>query len=211
MSPAFLYFDLGNVLLYFSHRRAAAQMAKVAGVDEERVWQLIFAAQGEQRCLEDRCERGELDARGLYDIFCSELGVQPDLAALEHAGSDIFDCNFSMIPLLAQLKLAGHRLGILSNTSASHWQHVTRERFEVLNWFFERIVLSYQVGSMKPDAKIYEFAAEQAGMPPEQIFFVDDRPENVAGARAAGIDAVIYESTSQLARDLMQRGIRCNW
>jgi putative hydrolase of the HAD superfamily len=69
-SPQFLYFDLGNVLLWFDHHLAARQMAAVAGVAEERVWRLVF--EGE---LEQRYEAGEIGDREFYEIFCREIAA----------------------------------------------------------------------------------------------------------------------------------------
>jgi FMN phosphatase YigB (HAD superfamily) len=101
----------------------------------------------------------------------------------------------------------------MSNINPLHWQFVTDGRFNVLSAIgrpgspFGWAVVSYEAGSMKPDRGIYRVAVERAGVPTEQVFFVDDREENVAGALAAGIDAVLYEGTQKLADDLRDRGI----
>ena len=66
------------------------------------------------------------------------------------------------------------------------------------------------MGSSKPDSNIYQHAAKIAGCRPDELFFVDDRADNVAGAINAGLDAIVFESTAQLRRDLSNRGIRIN-
>jgi HAD superfamily hydrolase (TIGR01509 family) len=71
--------------------------------------------------------------------------------------------------------------------------------------------LSYRIGACKPDVAIFRRAAELAGQRPQDIFFTDDLAENVAGAKAAGFDAVQYTSTPQLVAELRQRGIRFNY
>lgn len=205
--PSFFYFDMGNVLLNFSHERGARQMAELAGISPEAVWNLVFAGDD----LEDRCERGDLDARGLYDIFCQQTKTQADFDLLERAGCDIFELNRQIIPVVAHLAAAGHRLGILSNTSASHWNFVTDGRYGLLPGPFEQFVLSFEVRSMKPERKIYDIAIEKAGVPASEIFFCDDRPDNVAGALAAGLDAVQFHTARQLAEELHQRGVRTNY
>jgi HAD superfamily hydrolase (TIGR01509 family) len=60
---------------------------------------------------------------------------------------------------------------------------------------------------MKPDRAIYDEAIRRAGAPAHEIFFTDDRRENVDGARAAGLDAVLFTSPAQLERDLAERGL----
>jgi FMN phosphatase YigB (HAD superfamily) len=68
-------------------------------------------------------------------------------------------------------------------------------------------ILSYEVGSMKPDRAIYEAAIRRAGVAAHEVFFTDDRLENVEGALAAGIDAVQFVNADQLIADLQARGV----
>jgi HAD superfamily hydrolase (TIGR01509 family) len=61
---------------------------------------------------------------------------------------------------------------------------------------------------LKPDRRIYEIAIQRAGVEPSEVFFVDDRLENVAGAQAVGIDVVQFTTSEQLVADLRVRGVR---
>ncbi len=174
----FLYFDLGNVLLKFDHRLACRQMGEVAGVPADLVWEIVFASD-----LELRYESGEVDDREFYEIFCRETNSRPDYDALLLAGSRIFEPNISIFPVVAALMGAGYRLGILSNTCPGHWAYCYGGQYLLLNKGFEVFALSYELGACKPSPKIFQAAAELAGLPPEEIFFVDDIPGHVAGAR----------------------------
>ena len=69
-------------------------------------------------------------------------------------------------------------------------------------------VLSYEVRSLKPEPAIYDEAIRRAGVAADRIFFVDDRVENVEGARRAGMDAVVFTGVDQLQRELARRGER---
>ncbi|MFI6595129.1 HAD family hydrolase [Nonomuraea sp. NPDC050536] len=71
-----------------------------------------------------------------------------------------------------------------------------------LTYFADAVVSSARVGVAKPDPRIYEIAAEQAGVPPERCLFVDDRLENVEGARALGMIGVHYTCVADLAAAL---------
>jgi HAD superfamily hydrolase (TIGR01509 family) len=84
-------------------------------------------------------------------------------------------------------------------------------RFATIPDLFETIALSYQIGAVKPEPRIFAAAAELAGVPPSEIFFVDDIPGHVAAARIAGFDAVQYTTTPALVIDLRQRGVRFNY
>jgi len=206
MLPQFYYFDMGNVVLPFSHERMAEQMARVAGVDRRLAWRVLF----DQGGLEWAYERGELPREEFYGRFCGAVEARAGIDELEAAGSDIFTLNAPLVGLIGRMAASGCRLGILSNTTPSHWEHCTR-RFGVLTTMFSVSALSYQIGAMKPDPKAFAAAARLCGAPPERIFFADDRADNVAAARAAGWDAVLYESVSQLNSTLRERGLRLNY
>ncbi|HEV7226536.1 MAG TPA: HAD family phosphatase [Pirellulales bacterium] len=200
--PKFIYFDLGNVLLYFDHRRAARQMATVAGVPADLVWDVVFASG-----LEHRYEAGELSTQEFFEIFCDKTGSRPDYAALAAAAGDIFEVNAPLVELVSQLSSAGRRLGLLSNTCEWHWNHFAGGRYPPIPEAFHAVVLSFRAKAMKPDVRIYALAAEMAGAAPSEIFFVDDMPGHVAAARAFGFDAVQYTSPEALVAELAARGV----
>jgi putative hydrolase of the HAD superfamily len=201
----FFYFDLGRVLLHFSVQRMCRQMGELAGVDPATVSSILFHGD-----LENRYERGEIQRAEFHEAFCRAAGTRADCAALIRAGSDIFEINVSMLPVVGQLHAAGYRLGILSNTCESHWEHCLA-RFRILAEDFQVYALSYRIRVLKPDAAIFREAARLAGVRPEEIFFTDDIEANVAGACAAGFDAVHYTDTPQLVAELRARGVRFNY
>jgi glucose-1-phosphatase len=205
MSTSFLYFDLGNVLLSFSHERMCRQMAEAAGVAPEVVREALFGASG-GHSVQWRFERGDLNALAVYEHFCEQVGARPDMKTLFAAGCDIFDEIPASVALVARLASAGHRLGIMSNTNTIDWSFVS-SRFGFLNRLFEQFVLSFQVRAMKPERAIYDEAARRAGVPAGDVFFTDDRQENVDGALAAGLDAVLFINSEQLAAELSRRGL----
>ncbi len=201
----FVYFDLGRVILHFDRDVMCQQIGAAAGVGPELVYRVLFDAD-----LEARYEKGELDSRQFYESFCEAAGCRPDYAALEVAGSDIFELNTSILPVIAQLRAAGYRLGVLSNTCHSHWEHCLR-RFRILRELFSVHALSYRVRAAKPDPEIFRAAAELAGVAPQQIFYTDDTEGHIAKAKALGWDAVQYTSTPKLAAELRRRGLRFNY
>jgi putative hydrolase of the HAD superfamily len=68
-----------------------------------------------------------------------------------------------------------------------------------LTYFADAVVSSARVGVAKPDRRIYEIAAEEAGAAPERCLFVDDRLQNVEAARALGMTGVHYRTFDDLA------------
>ncbi len=198
--PEFFYFDLGNVLLDFDHALACRNVAGITGLAPEVVRQAIF-----ESGLELRYEAGELTTEEFHAEFARRTGARVALDALSHACSDMFALKPGMAPLLAELRAAGHRLGLLSNTNITHWQFVYPGRFGELWPHFELFALSFELKALKPLPRIYEQAASLAGVPASSIFFVDDREDNVAGAVASGLDAIRFESAGQVRQELIRR------
>jgi FMN phosphatase YigB (HAD superfamily) len=205
-TPRFFYFDLGNVLLHFEHSRSARQMAELAGCSYEVAWEAAFG----RHALETEYESGRLTSHAFHARFCDITGTTSPREAFLEAASAIFTPVWGCIPLVAHLFNAGYPLGILSNTCEGHWEYC-RRHYPFLNWYFPVTCLSFEVGAMKPDRQIYAAACAQAGLAPAEIFFVDDRADNVAAARAMGMDAVLFDTPRTLARDLYQRGVHTNY
>lgn len=200
--PAFVFLDLGNVIVSFDRERAHRQMAAVAGVPLATVRAALAATD-----LETRIERGAVDWRGFHAEFSRHTGTASDPARLADAASDMFTLNVAMLPVIAGLSRAGIPVGILSNTCGVHWEHLCAKRLAVLPGAFAVTVLSHEVEAVKPEPAIYATAASRAGVPPDHIFFCDDIPAHVDAARACGWDAEVFESASGLIDALHRRGL----
>lgn len=213
----FAYFDLGNVLLNFDHDLMCRQMADVvqaAGGQSTaaQVKKILFQDNDGQPALEWRLERGEISTDEFYQEFCARVGAKPDKDQLAAAAYDIFTTNYSIRPVLGALLASNHKLGILSNTNALHWDFIATGRDDLLiPADFHIRALSFEIGSMKPEPEIFVKAAELAGVPRQEIFYVDDIAGHVQAARDVGFDAVQYTTTAQLAKDLRQRGFGFNY
>src|SRR6476646_4114063 len=104
MPPQFLYFDMGNVLLRFSHERQAEQMARVCGVSADRVWQILYA---EKTGLHWAYERGDFSREQFYARFCNLVECRADIDALHAASNDIFELHVPIVGLVCSLARAG--------------------------------------------------------------------------------------------------------
>ena len=202
--PKFLYFDLGKVLLNFDHELAVHQLAKTLAATPDTVRSLLFEGP-----LQADYERGHVSTQQFCDVLRKETSSKVSDAAICLAASEIFHVNCEIMPLITGLVSTGVPMGILSNTCDAHWDYIVNRPYSLVD-LFPIHVLSFQVGSSKPDGSIYQHAAKITGCRPDELFFVDDRADNVAGAINAGLDAIVFESTAQLRRDLRNRGIRFN-
>jgi FMN phosphatase YigB (HAD superfamily) len=187
-------------------------MADVAALPFPVVQDVLFT-QWSPDCAQWQIEDGRMTADEYYEYFCQQTKSRPDRDLLENAAGDIFWPLEGSVRLLHDLHAAGNRIGLLSNINPVHWRFVSDGQYPWLNGakrngsLFDFVVLSYEVKAMKPAAEIYHHAAKVAGVETSELFFVDDREENVAGARAAGIDAVQFIDADRLRADLRARGV----
>jgi 2-haloacid dehalogenase len=109
------------------------------------------------------------------------------------------------VEILDELRQRGHRLYALTNFSHETWP-LARARFAFLGWF-EDVVVSGEVGLVKPDPRIYRLAVERCRLEPARTVFVDDLQANVAAARAEGLHALHFTVPERLRADLAALGL----
>jgi len=113
---------------------------------------------------------------------------------------DLFDPMEGMEELIQHLG-ARFPLFLLSNTNALHFAYL-KERFRLILQPFQAFVLSYRVGSRKPEPAIYQSLIRQAGRPPQEILFLDDKVSFVEAARGQGLTAWQFHSPQELQQEL---------
>lgn len=196
-----IFFDMGNVLVYFSHDLMCEQMAKIADSTPEEVRSVLM-----ENGLQWRFERGELTEQQFHQAFCEAMDCDLDFEQLMAAANEIFWPNPSIVPILQSLKSQGLRLVLLSNTSSSHLDYIYN-RFNVLQ-FFDAFAVSFRAGVLKPDSAIYQQALSMSGCLPGECFFVDDRDENILAARQLGVQAEKFTTANQMSRHLQRFGVK---
>ena len=72
MTPKFIYFDLGKVLVDFSFEQMCRQMGDAAGIEPQQVQAVLAAG------LQADYETGRLDSRAAHEVFCRQTGTRPD-------------------------------------------------------------------------------------------------------------------------------------
>ena len=191
--------DLGKVLIPFDFQRGYEALARACRYPAEEVRQRIKATG-----LVTPFETGLIEPDDFVKRLSNALQLSMDYTDFCRAWSSIFYGQLIPDDMVAALA-ARYRLLLLSNTNAIHFRMI-QENYPVLR-HFHGFVLSYEVRAMKPDARIYQAAIDLARCPAEECFFADDIEQNVAGAKAVGMDAVRFESLAQLEREFKSRGI----
>ena len=196
-----LLFDLGNVLIEWEPRQL---YRKIFGGDHAAMEYFL-----EHICSSEWNRR--IDAGLPFAHAVAELQQRhPDhagpIAAWQQRWPEMLGGPIEgTVAILRETRAAGYRVCALSNWSAETFP-IARMRFEFLQWF-ERIVVSGEVGLAKPDPAIFELALRECALEPSTTLFIDDVPENVATARTLGLQAIRFEHPGQLRTELARLGV----
>jgi HAD superfamily hydrolase (TIGR01509 family) len=193
-------FDVGGTLLGFHDpapfQAFLAQAGLPAGEEDARALhsRLMSIIQQERDSAQGLGALGQELSDWWHGLFRLAWPERPDLAAemLRWLFDGRFDRLYDdVVPTLVGLQAAGLRLGVISNFGA----HLTGvlERFKI-DVYFDFVIVSAAVGVAKPDPRIFHLAVEASGRPPERLLYVGDHVgDDVEGARAAGVDAVLID------------------
>jgi len=134
-----------------------------------------------------------------FDVFMSEIarmaGVSEQTARQQVENNIPDEKVFALIESLKPR----YRIGMLSN-AGDNWLGKMFTPDQVA--LFDAVALSYEIDCTKPEPEAYRIIAERLGVEPGECIFVDDQPKYVDGARAAGMQAILFADAEQLKTDL---------
>lgn len=129
-------------------------------------------------------ETGLISTEEFFSKIQKETDYQGNQQDFEAAFGPIFKTIDPMIAFYDRLKKAGIPSYIFSNTNDMAIRHI-REDYPFFNTF-DGYVFSYEVKSMKPDSRIYEEVEKISGFSGPDLFYIDDRLENIEAGEARG-------------------------
>lgn len=195
-------FDYGMVLSGPPDPAAWARIRTITGLEEEPLQREYWAHRHDY-------DRGALTGVDFWHMVAEGAGVAltpAQISGLLDADTDLWgQINQPMLDWAQRLQRAGVRTGILSNIGDAMTDGLLRKH-EWLNAFDHR-TWSYALKLAKPELEIYRAAAAGLGTPAENILFIDDRPENIAAALAARMQAIRYGDHADFEREMHERGL----
>ncbi|MDN5819121.1 MAG: HAD-IA family hydrolase [bacterium] len=135
-----------------------------------------------------------------YDWFFAELSRlsgQPAQAVRDHVQTN--HLNQKLFDFIESYLKPDYKIGMLSNVGDNQLDRLFSQDHQKL---FDEIVLSYQVGQVKPAPIMYETVASKLGLTVEECVFIDDQPRFCDGARQVGMKAIDYENPMQAIEDI---------
>jgi epoxide hydrolase-like predicted phosphatase len=193
-----ILFDYGGVLVQLMDETPRQQLADRYGIPLKRIYNLIFDTEASiQAAL------GEISMehhwRAIHEILQIPPSERVEFVNQFWAADGL---NRELVETLPALR-EHYRLGLLSNANDDLRQMLT-ERWQITDQF-DDMIISAEVGLLKPDRRIYELAVSRLGVQPDEALFIDDMPVNVEGAQIAGLQAIQYLNNLQVIEELGSR------
>ena len=195
MAVEAVVFDFGGVLVRTEDRKPRADLAARLGMTYDELSALIFDSQSAIQAT-----KGEITADAHWDAVQKSLGLSDaeiEQVRTEFWAGDVLDED--LVNLLRDLR-PRYSTVLLSNA----WDDLRQMIEDVwqIDDAFDRLVISAEIGLVKPDLEIYQWLISQLGIEPAKAVFVDDFLHNVEGARAAGLQAIHFQSADQAHGEL---------
>ena len=201
VQPRALLFDLGGVLIDIDFRRALAAWAPYSRLDTDALHR-AFAFDAHYQ----RLERGELDADAFFAHLKARLGLDAPPETIVAGWNAIFVRE--IVETRARVEAVRHAIPChaFTNTNPTHTQKWSALYPAVVS-AFDRVFMSHEIGRRKPERAAFDHVCGELGLSPGDVLFFDDLAENVQGAAAAGLQAVLVRSPADVATALDALGL----
>ncbi len=192
--------DLGNVLIPFDYSRIINKLNLISPGLGDKFAKLYK----ENYEFHRNFERGLITRVEFLNTIQEWVDYKVSREEFCKIYSDIFTLNENVISLIPILKM-NYTVVLLSNTNEIHEEYGYRH-YDFLK-YFDNIFLSFKVGAVKPEEKIYRAVESYSKKPSSEHLFIDDVIEYVEGAKKCGWDAIQFRNYEQLVKDLKERNI----
>ena len=192
--------DLGNVLIFFDNNIFLKKIAEYSPLSEDEVIREVLAHLELSRSF----DMGKVTPDEFHLQATHILQAKIDKTDFFSSYNNIFSLNMPIVGLLKSLQ-PRYKLVLCSNTDVERFGFIKKKFPEV--FFFEKYVVSYEVGFMKPHPRIYEAALEEAGTRPEESVFIDDREENIIAAEKLGLHTILLSPDTNLKQKLLEKDV----
>jgi epoxide hydrolase-like predicted phosphatase len=196
MSIRAVFIDFGGVIVRTEEKGPRMRQAERLGMTSRDLEKIIFESESSQRA-----STGEIPEEAHWQAVADALGVnrqESDKITAEFFSGDRTDAT--LLEFLRSLR-PERKVGLISNAWSGLRAFITSQRFEDV---FDEMIISAEIGLMKPDPRIYRLALEKLGVQPEESVFLDDVLVNVEAARSLGMTGIHFTQPDKALDELKQ-------
>ena len=189
-----VFFDLGGVIVRTEFQAPRQHLAERLGMEYEGLVRLVFESETSRQASLGLISEDEHWAAVIRRLHLPESQTQ--VVRDEFFAGDLTD--IALLDFMRGLRRK-YKVGLISNAWSGLRPWIVRKKFEDA---FDAMTISAEVGVMKPDARIFQIALEKLGVVPAEAVLLDDFMENIAGARAFGMQAIHFAQPEQALKEL---------
>ena len=190
-------FDYGGVIK--EGRPLSKDIGKISGLSEEE----LKKTKEERHKIGSKASKGFITDEQFWQEFARLTGKKMPDNCVEQAKKiyrETFVFFAEVIGLIKELKAQGLKTAVLSNIFKFE-ADVIRENKGYDG--FDEVILSYEVGSEKPEAEIYALTVNKLNLRPEECLFIDDKQENLVPAEKLGMKTILFKNPKQAVKDVL--------
>lgn len=198
MSIRAVFFDLGGVILRTEYQAPRQHLAEKLGMEYDDLVKVVFDSESGYQASMGAITPDEHWAAVVKRL--KRPASEMEIIRHEFFAGDIIDRT--LLEFLRSLR-GTYKTGLISNAWGDLRDYIVREKFDDA---FDHMIISAEVGAVKPEAKIYQIALEQAGVQANEAVFVDDFAVNIEGCEKVGMQGIYFEdaeSTLQQLKELL--------
>jgi len=187
-------FDLGGVIVRTEYQAPRQHLAERFGMDYEDIDKIVF---GSGTAV--RASVGEIDEQEHWRNVMKTLKLpvsEYERIRDEFFAGDVID--HEILNFLRSIK-PRYKTGLISNAWSGLRDYIVREKFDDA---FHQMVISAEVGVIKPDPKIFHIALEQLQVKAKEAVFVDDVLENIEACQQVGMQGIHFKDSRSAIQQL---------
>ena len=189
-----VFFDLGGVIVRTEFQTPRQQLADRLGMDYEDLSKIVFDSDSGLKA-----SMGEIAADAHWSFIVKRLkrpAAEIPLIREEFFAGDIVDRT--LVEYIRSLR-GKYKVGLISNAWSDLRDFIVREKFDDA---FDKMIISAEVGAVKPEPKIFQIALEHFGVKPREAVFVDDFYINIEGCEKVGIKGIHFKDAESALQQL---------
>lgn len=198
-------FDMDDVLYDYDYAVRMDRLAEMTGVERTELRRRWWDA-GHERVAEAGGYATEAD---YLAAFAAAVGVEASAADWLAARRAAMTPRAEVLDVV-RLAAGRGQVSLLTNNGALVSAHLTELAPDLVPLFGEHLFTSSDYGVRKPDPAVFVRAMERYAASPAETFFVDDLPENIAGAVSVGITAHLYRDPTGLRAAVLDFAVQCS-
>lgn len=200
-APTLVLFDLDGVLAHYRHDVRVDTLAARTGAHPAQVEAQLFGSG-----LEYASDLGDFDAETHVAELASRLGCAVTLDDCLAARGAAMAADLEVLVLATAVATAA-RVAILTNNGLMLRDHLPALCPPLFPLFAGHVYCSAQYRVGKPDPQVFADCLHELGVVAADTLFVDDKAENIEGARRAGLHAHHFITAAALRAELHRHGL----